>query len=44
MKRTNVFFPEQMLARLKAAQEKLGIPVAEIIRRAVDEFLKRMKL
>jgi predicted DNA-binding protein len=44
MKRTNVFFPEQMLARLKAASAKLGIPVAEIIRRAVDEFLKRMKL
>jgi predicted DNA-binding protein len=44
MKRTNVFLPEQMLERLKAAQAKLGIPVAEIIRRAVDEFLKKMKL
>lgn len=44
MKRTNLFLPEQMLARLKKAQEKLGLPVSQIIRQAVEEFLKRMKL
>lgn len=44
MKRTNLFLPEQMLERLKKAQDKLGVPVSEIIRRAVEEFLKKMKL
>ena len=44
MKRTNFYFPEQLLERLKKASEKLGLPVSEIIRRAIDEFLKRMKL
>lgn len=44
MKRTNFYFPEQMLQRLKEASKKLGLPVSEIIRRAVEEFLKKMKL
>jgi predicted DNA-binding protein len=44
MKRTNFYFPEQMLARLKRASKKLGLPVSEILRRAVDEFLKALKL
>jgi predicted DNA-binding protein len=43
MKRTNFYYPEEMLARLKAASQQLGIPVSEIIRRAIDAFLSRMK-
>lgn len=42
MKRTNFFFPEQMLERLKAAKLSSGIPVSEIIRRAVEAYLKSM--
>jgi predicted DNA-binding protein len=44
MKRTNFYFPEVMLVRLKQASEQLGLPVSEIIRRAVDDFLKELKL
>lgn len=43
MKRTNFYFPEAMLARLKAVSQELGIPVSEIIRRAIDAFLAKMK-
>jgi predicted DNA-binding protein len=42
MKRTNFFFPEQMLTRLKAASEKTGIPMSQIIRNAVDAALKKI--
>lgn len=44
MKRTNFYFSETMLARLKAAKEKTGIPVSEIIRRAVENFLRELGL
>lgn len=44
MKRTNFFFPEQMLNRLKEAKLKTGIPVSEIIRRAVEKYLKEIGL
>ena len=44
MKRTNFFFPEEMLARLKAAKLQTGIPVSEIIRRAVEAYLKSIGL
>ena len=43
MKRTNFYFPEQMLARLKLASAESGVPVSEIIRRAVEKELVRMK-
>lgn len=42
MKRTNFSFSEEMLARLKAAKLQSGIPVSEILRRAVDAYLKSM--
>jgi predicted DNA-binding protein len=42
MKRTNFFFSEEMLARLKAAKLDSGIPVSEIIHRAVESYLKSM--
>ncbi|WP_083758062.1 ribbon-helix-helix domain-containing protein [Polaromonas naphthalenivorans] len=44
MKRTNFFFPEEMLERLKAAKLHTGIPVSEIIRRAVETYLKSIGL
>lgn len=40
MKRTNFFFPVEMLDRLKRAKIQTGMPVSEIIRRAVDAYLK----
>lgn len=44
MKRTNFYFPEQMLERLAKAKKKLGIPVSQFIRNAVDEALKKIGL
>lgn len=44
MKRTNFFFPEEMLDRLKAAKIKTGIPVSEIIRRSVEAYLQKLGL
>jgi predicted DNA-binding protein len=43
MKRTSLFLPEQVLTRLRELSEKTGYSVAELVRRAVDEFLKRQK-
>jgi hypothetical protein len=40
MKRTNFYFPEQMLAELKRAKEATGLPISELIRRAVATWLK----
>jgi len=44
MKRTNYYFPEQMLKRVKQACAILGIPMSEFIRGAVEAALKEMKL
>jgi len=43
MKRTNVHFPEQTLAALKKLSDKTGLSVNELIRRAVDAHLKKVK-
>jgi predicted DNA-binding protein len=43
MKRTNMYFPEQMFKRLSDLAKRTGLSVAELVRRAVDEFLKRSK-
>ena len=40
MKRTNFYFPAQMLKRLRAASKMTGVPVSELIRRAVEAYLK----
>jgi hypothetical protein len=42
MTRTNFYFPESLLERLKAAKDKTGVPVSEIMRRAVDAYLKEL--
>ena len=44
MKRTNYYFPKDLLARLKKAKEVTGVPMSEIIRRAVNEYLKKLGL
>lgn len=44
MIRTNYFYPKQLLDRLRDAKKKTGIPVSELIRRAVDKFLSEMGL
>lgn len=41
MKRTHIFLPEQVVDALKALSQKTGLSVAEHIRRAIDEYLKR---
>jgi len=43
MKRTTIFVPHQLFARLKALSKITGISVSELIRRAVDEYLGRQK-
>ena len=43
MKRVAMFFSESQRQRLRALSEKTGLSVFELVRRAVDEFLERMK-
>jgi len=42
MKRTNFYFDEQMLLRLKMASKKTGMPMSEFIRRAIEEALRTL--
>lgn len=44
MDRFQLFIPKQLRERLKAAMEQKGISAAEIIRAALDEYLKGMGL
>lgn len=44
MIRTNVFLPPEMIARLKKAKAKTGMPAAEFIRRAIEAALKKERL
>jgi predicted DNA-binding protein len=41
MKRISTFLTEVEIERLKALSESTGISFAELIRRAVDEYLDR---
>jgi predicted DNA-binding protein len=41
MKRVNYHLTEEEITRLQALSNKTGLSVAEIIRRAVDEYLDR---
>lgn len=43
MKRHNFFYPEQLIAELKALSAKTGLPMSELIRRAIAEYLDKMK-
>jgi predicted DNA-binding protein len=43
MKRTSLFLKDDQLKKLEAISEKTGAPVAELIRRAIDYWLKAKK-
>jgi hypothetical protein len=44
MKRVNYHLTEEQIGRLQFLSGKTGLSVAEIIRRAVDEYLDRRKV
>jgi metal-responsive CopG/Arc/MetJ family transcriptional regulator len=39
MKRTSIFFPEQLLERFRELAARRGTPMAELIRQAMEAFL-----
>jgi len=43
MTRTNIYLTEIQMKKFKAIAKKAGYPVAEIIRRALDEWLEKYK-
>jgi hypothetical protein len=43
MKRYNVYFSEKQLEQLTSVAQDTGIKIAEHIRRAIDEYLERLK-
>ena len=43
MKRTHFFLPEPAFKRLQELSKKLDVSVSELIRRAIDDFLKKQK-
>lgn len=43
MKRVAMFFSDLQRQRLLALSKETGLSVSELVRRAVDEFLERMK-
>ena len=40
MKRTALFLKEEQIKKLLTLSEKTGAPLAELIRRAIDKYLK----
>ena len=42
-KRTTVWLPEELMTGLKKLSAKTGAPMAELFRRAVVAYLKKMK-
>ncbi len=43
MHATRIYLKPEQLDRLKAQSAKTGAPVAELIRRAIDAYLKKVK-
>ena len=43
MKRSNFFLPLPLLARLKAETERTGLSAAEIVRRALEAYLREQE-
>ena len=41
MTRTNIYLTEMQMKKFKTIAKKAGYPVAEIIRRALDEWLEK---
>lgn len=44
MQRTNYYYPAQMMARVRQASAILGIPMSEVICRAIEQHLKELGL
>jgi len=42
-KRTQLYFPEELLQKVKEEAEKEGVSMAEVVRVAVMEYLERKK-
>ncbi len=40
-KRTNIYLDGDHLKKLKALSEKTGAPVSALIRKAIDQYLKK---
>ena len=43
MKRMNFYLADLQIRRLKALQKKTGLPLSDILRRAIDEYWERTK-
>ncbi len=43
MRRTALFLKEQQLEKLQKLSKKTGAPVAELVRRAIDAYLRVRK-
>jgi Ribbon-helix-helix domain len=41
MKKVAFLLKPEQLAKLRAIQKELGVPVSESIRRSIDQYLKR---
>ncbi len=40
MKRTNIYLSDEQLATLQALGDQRGLPMSELVRQAIDEWLK----
>ena len=40
MTRTHIFLPDAAVKKLKGLSKKTGLSVSELVRRAIDEYLK----
>jgi len=43
MKRTNYYYPVQLLERLKRAKKQTGLSVSEMIRAAIEQYLTNLE-
>lgn len=43
MQRLNFFITSQLLSALRSLSEKTGLKVSDLIRRSIEEYLKRQK-
>lgn len=43
MKRTNIYLTQQSIDALRKEQKKTGLSVAELVRRAIEDFLRKQK-
>jgi predicted DNA-binding protein len=43
MKRMNFYLADMQIRRLKAINKKTGLPLSDILRRAIDEYWERFE-